>query len=636
MKRIIALFLVIMFIPLVSCGEAEPELSRADHVYSCTELEAEPDELSSAVRFDGGTLELCENRLVLEKDGEKTEILSDATSVFDSPVRRVTSLAVSDGRIYLLGGTSIAVIDGDNVSASKLPGSDAEIFSSGGEVFVSYLDPDYSRTVRKVGTDGKPGEKLTLPPETVFSRADIFVAPGHEVYLSTEDGLWASDGGEAELLCDYINSDIDVRSVVKLAVESEDCFYAALREAAADEYVTSYYRFDRLDESEIPEKYIIRVAGSGASDELRSAIIRFNRKNTSVRAQLDDYSKYNTPDDPTRGAVKLRYDIVAGKIPDVMIFTRDDERFGYKRAYVKAKMFADLYGFIDSDPDLSRGDLISAATVNAEKDGKLYELISDFSLRTMFSDGKSGHYTLSSLIDDVGERSVNPFTYSGDFLLYNLLTLSMDEFVTDRGCDFDKEDFRRLLSMIKNFRDSGEEEFRILDLDEYNLISDFVRLAAGRELDGFTGLPAGNGNGTAIFVNESFSIYSKSALKDESWELIKEIFVGGRPMTLKSSLREKLSEYIGDRYAVSEKGSLTGLTDGMDPPAGKLLFVFGEEHADKLFGLIDDASRGYDYLDPVMSIVLEEASAYFSGAKTVDETIGLINDRVSTFISENR
>ena len=115
-----------------------------------------------------------------------------------------------------------------------------------------------------------------------------------------------------------------------------------------------------------------------------------------------------------------------------------------------------------------------------------------------------------------------------------------------------------------------------------------------------------------------------------------ELFAGGRPMTLKSSLREKLSENIGDRFAVSEKGSLTGLTDGMDPPAGKLLFLFGEEHADRLFELIDGASRGYDYLDPVMSIVLEEASAYFSGAKTVDETTVLINDRVSTFISENR
>lgn len=104
--------------------------------------------------------------------------------------------------------------------------------------------------------------------------------------------------------------------------------------------------------------------------------------------------------------------------------------------------------------------------------------------------------------------------------------------------------------------------------------------------------------------------------------------------TLKSALREEISAEVGKRYAVSSGGGMSGLKDGQEPPYDKKLFVFTEEYGEKLFEMLDGAQIGYEYLSPEVSILLEEASAYFAGAKELDETIRLINDRMSTYISE--
>ena len=64
MKRAVIFLTLLLLAILVSCGEKAPELSRADHVYALTALENEPEQLSGRVAYDGGTLELSENRLL--------------------------------------------------------------------------------------------------------------------------------------------------------------------------------------------------------------------------------------------------------------------------------------------------------------------------------------------------------------------------------------------------------------------------------------------------------------------------------------------------------------------------------------------------------------------------------------------
>ena len=155
MKKLIALLVLAFTVILISCGEKAPELSRADCVFRLTRLEEAPEALSGRVAFDGGTLTLSDNRLLLEKDGEITELCADLTALFDKPVKRVNSLAVSDGRIYLCADSALAVIDGEKVTSTGIPGSDARLISSDDGVYLFRLGADYHVKVSRVSPELK-------------------------------------------------------------------------------------------------------------------------------------------------------------------------------------------------------------------------------------------------------------------------------------------------------------------------------------------------------------------------------------------------------------------------------------------------------------------------------------------------
>ena len=56
----------------------------------------------------------------------------------------------------------------------------------------------------------------------------------------------------------------------------------------------------------------------------------------------------------------------------------------------------------------------------------------------------------------------------------------------------------------------------------------------------------------------------------------------------------------------------------------------------KMMDLVTSVSTVYSYDTDLMKIISEEAAAYFAGQKSVDETADIIQNRASTYISENR
>ena len=52
--------------------------------------------------------------------------------------------------------------------------------------------------------------------------------------------------------------------------------------------------------------------------------------------------------------------------------------------------------------------------------------------------------------------------------------------------------------------------------------------------------------------------------------------------------------------------------------------------------LIDSTHSVYSFDENILSIVSEECAAYFSGAKTIDETAALIQNRVSLYMAEQK
>ena len=64
-------------------------------------------------------------------------------------------------------------------------------------------------------------------------------------------------------------------------------------------------------------------------------------------------------------------------------------------------------------------------------------------------------------------------------------------------------------------------------------------------------------------------------------------------------------------------------------------FGYMTEGAENILrGIFDGAANAVSTDEALLSIIREEASAYFSGAKSVDETVKLIENRVTTLINE--
>ena len=59
-----------------------------------------------------------------------------------------------------------------------------------------------------------------------------------------------------------------------------------------------------------------------------------------------------------------------------------------------------------------------------------------------------------------------------------------------------------------------------------------------------------------------------------------------------------------------------------------------ESDAEQIISLLDGAGKSVSENSKLWSIISEEAEIYFAGAKDLDETVKVIQSRVSTYISE--
>lgn len=123
------------------------------------------------------------------------------------------------------------------------------------------------------------------------------------------------------------------------------------------------------------KKIIKMYAWLVTDDKLYSAVADFNKKSSEYRVELTEYvNEYK--DEPL---VRLNTDITTGNVPDILVVHRAMP----VKSYIGKGLFADLYEFIDSDPELNREDFLDSIFRAYERDGKLCELVPEFYIETV-------------------------------------------------------------------------------------------------------------------------------------------------------------------------------------------------------------------------------------------------------------
>ena len=230
-------------------------------------------------------------------------------------------------------------------------------------------------------------------------------------------------------------------------------------------------------------------------------------------------------------------------------------------------------------------------------------------------------------------------------------------------CSFDDQDFKSILEICNKGKNEETEynedapsmpalikEGKVL-FNEGWIDAESVELYKkmfGGDIT-FIGYPNKDKEGSYFNFNTTMGIYSKSDVKEGAWEFIRSFMTRecqgkqagnmmyGNPtrqdcfdMMMKAkTATEKYTDEFGQEVLPLDSSW------GWDDLEVKIVPLTDKEA--KLYeDLVNNTKKFGGYNNALMEIITEEAKAYFAGEKSLDETADIIQNRIKTYVNENR
>ena len=531
------------------------------------------------------------------------------------------------------------------------------------------------------------GETLSLP----IDAWDVFAdSNGGGFYLFDGSGtIYRYDfaSQEKSKIVTLLDCDLDATDLVSMDVgENGDLQVLLCTQNEGVDRTYGLYTLHPVDASKLPEKTILTLATLSLSQSLRQQIARFNRENDTYRIEVLDYSQYSeviaSPGSYTKDSslaiTKLNTELLSGNLPDLIDFTATELPVAQ---YAAKGFLEDLLPFLQADSALSEDKLNRNVLDAVKTDGKLYQMPTAFSV--VGAAGKHeivGGYdawTLDAMKDAMKKLPADATVFNVDYtkgtVVFACMASSLSQFVDwESGtCSFETDAFKSLLS----FADSFPAEFDATNFDFDNYRSDYRRVGQKQQLlaniafsgfddiyyqleamendADFVGYPGVSGGyGCGFLPLGSIAMTTACKDKDGAWGFIRsllsedvQLVQTGFPM-LNSAFNKKAAEAMKQEYVTDENGDM--VLDANAEPIRVILYTVGfynetvdvyaitPEQYQIVKDLIDSTHSVYSFDENILSIVSEECAAYFAGAKYIDETAALIQNRVSLYMAEQK
>lgn len=406
--------------------------------------------------------------------------------------------------------------------------------------------------------------------------------------------------------------------------------------------------------------YIDEHSFQDLDDSIQERIVSFNKSQDDYYIEIVKYGE----DSLTDGLNALNADIASGKAPDIIAI--DDEEFMNQLGEKGA--IEDLYSYIDDGNWPQREDFAGNILQCFEKDKKLYGVTPYFSILSIIGnpeDIASDKITFAQLKEMYEENKENK-----DVVVYNALTrfplldqcilASIDEFVDmeSKSCNFDREEFQELLEFSAQFEESTDAGWYC------DTVSNYYKLQEGRmslfyegSIEGFedynryraltgksgllVGFPSLSGCAPRITTSSSFlSINSESKHKDAAWQFICTFLDNDYLSGSNSYGREEGFPVTERGFELAARKALDkdvfSETEKTNAKGEKITYAIGpatEEEVAYIRSIIENIESGSEYIE-IENIIAEEVHTYWNGNKTVQETIEVIQNRVSLYLEE--
>lgn len=340
--------------------------------------------------------------------------------------------------------------------------------------------------------------------------------------------------------------------------------------------------------------------------------------------------------------------------------------------------FADLYPFMENDPDVNKSTLNQHILSLNETDGELRALPVFYYASTLVGEsryvGDKENWTVDEFISH-WEHMPDGATVNGssdsENIYYDILRSNLETFVDYENVivDFDCPEFRKILEFCNRFESNHGQK------GEWNYES--PRMVVRSEIRGFTaaklfgehgdeilgyieppytmvGYPSADGQGAFFKSDTLYSISANSSPEKQkgAWEFIRQFYteeyqqehvmekyvqnIDGEEIVSYGAIgdlciNKNAFDTIAQRTINGEYGDGKGIDKGVEYTVS----MPTREEVDKLVAYLDSIDRWETTLDrQLWKIIEDEVMAYFAGEKSLDDTVNLIQERASIWISE--
>ena len=348
----------------------------------------------------------------------------------------------------------------------------------------------------------------------------------------------------------------------------------------------------------------------------------------------------------------------------------------------------DLWPYIENDPNLGREAVLEAPLKAAEVNGGLYMLFERVEIFTLIARasvvGNRYGWTLEDMMDAYTAMpegsTIMRYNMTKREVFYNLLCNSLERFI-DREtgeCTFDGKEFRALVGFLETLPDEDEVEYeKPQDVEEEIMrrIKNGTQMLEGmsiswprnicrsdsifQERAAFVGYPTADGSSGSFFylTGAVLGMSSTCRNKEAAWEYIRQMIT--------PRLRKSSSSIVASDRSVDTPVNLNDYEvlcwyeldymayvlsyDSEDPlkeylpirhfqygPEIYLMDILTEKDLQRHRDLIDHTTQLFWPEDGLSDIVWETLGPYFAGDRTLDDTIGLLQNRVGLYLDENR
>ena len=442
----------------------------------------------------------------------------------------------------------------------------------------------------------------------------------------------------------------------------------------------------RVPDEELEEEVILRLGCVYVDYQLRRAVINYNKQNTGIRVTMQDYSVYNNEDNEWNGAVtQFNNDIATGNVPDIVLLNTQMP----VESYLRKNTFVDLTKYID-DPEkgIDRSKFLTNIWDASMTNGKLNSLIYTFNINTLLARadivGTEPGWTFEEMmqtINSLPEDCKAFYEYSRDSILNDFFSYSMSSFINwEKGeTYFDTPGFIAFADYLKTCPEKGywetrypenyeydpevEKEFEqeyslrfrnnkaLFMMGQWSTFTDYLNARNTFGLKDVTaiGYPReGEGNGCAVIPTIELAIATKSAAKDQAWEVLKYLLTdktmvnNGYQFSVSRSAMDELYAKAKDNYGdympseddfnwMVEEGYSDEYIDFMKSSRQP----YDQAAVDYVKTLVENASSIARTDSDLVDIVKEELSAVFAGSKSADTAAKQIASRVGIYVSEH-